>query len=277
MAISVIIITRNTEYYMRDCLDSLVHQSRKPDEVIVVDADSTDATPQIVREFGAQYPYIKFFNKPLQKGEARNYGVSKSTGDIVAFVDADTICHALWIEEMLKAFAQPGIDAVAGKEVRLGYSGFAGLKRVPLLHKGQDVTYPTVNMAYTRKAFGHVRGFDPWFKEAEDVDLNFRVVDAGFKLIYHDKAIVFHRVRDSFFGFFKQAFWYGFGRKELTLRHGTLWSKYEPLEMVRVSREESIWKIIRLVISAFGYMFCKVMGKKLDDKDRLRRSDVSER
>jgi len=277
MAISVVVITRNSEYYMRDCLDSLVHQSHTPDEVIVVDADSTDATQFIVKEFASKYEFIKLLVKSLQKGEARNYGVSKSKGDFIAFVDADTICHALWIEELLKAFTQPGVDAVAGKETRLGYSGFAGLKRVPLLHKGQDVTYPTVNMAYTRKAFETVKGFDPWFKEAEDVDLNFRIVDADFKLVYHDQAIVYHRVRDSFLGFFKQAFWYGFGRKELTLRHGTLWSKYEPLEMVRVSREESIWKIVRLIISSMGYIFCKVMGKKLDDKERLRRSDVSER
>ncbi len=277
MRISVVIITRNTEYYMRDCLDSLVHQSRTPDEIIVVDAESTDATQRIVREFSAKHDIIKLHVKALQKGESRNYGVTKSTGNIIAFVDADTICHALWIEEILKAFDVPGTDAMAGKEVRLGYSGFAGLKRVPLLHKGQDVTYPTVNMAYTREAFNTVKGFDPWFKEAEDVDLNYRVIDADFKLIYWDRAIVYHRVRDSFFGFFKQAFWYGFGRKELTLRHGTLWHKYEPLDMVRVSREENIWKIVRLVISSFGYVFCKVMGKKKGDKERLRRSGASER
>jgi cellulose synthase/poly-beta-1,6-N-acetylglucosamine synthase-like glycosyltransferase len=262
---------------MRDCLDSLVNQSRRPDELIVVDAESTDETHKIVKEFTRKHDFIKLHVKALHKGESRNYGVLKATGDIVAFVDADVICNALWIEELLNAFKNPENDAVAGKEVRLGYHGFTALKRVPLVHKGTDVTYPTVNMAYKKEVFNAVNGFDPWFKEAEDVDMNFRVVDAGYKLVYWDKAIVYHRVRATISGFFKQAFWYGFGRKELTIRHGALWKKYEPLEMVKVSRKENVWKIVRLAISAFGYMFCLTMGKQEKAKERLRKSKASER
>jgi cellulose synthase/poly-beta-1,6-N-acetylglucosamine synthase-like glycosyltransferase len=277
MRISVIIITRNVEEFMTDCLDSLVSQSRKPDELIIVDAESTDATHAIVNKYAKEHHFIKMYVKALQKGESRNFGVSMASGDIVAFLDADTIVNSLWVEEMLKAFGDQKVHAVAGKEVRMGYHGFAGLKRVPLVHKGYDVTYPTVNMAYRREVFDAVQGFDPWFKEAEDVDMNFRVVDADFHLIYWEKAIVYHRVRSSFGQFFKQAFWYGFGRKELTLRHGQLWHKYDPMEMVKVSRDESIWKILRLVISSFGYMFCLVVGKKQKAKERLRRSKASER
>jgi glycosyltransferase involved in cell wall biosynthesis len=277
MRISVIIITRNTELFMTDCLDSLVNQSRRPDEILVVDAESTDKTQKIVKRFSKKFDFIKLHVKALHKGESRNYGALKSTGDIVAFVDADVICNALWVEELLKAFGNPGTDAVAGKEVRLGYHGFTSLKRVPLIHKGSDVTYPRVNIAYKRGVFMAVKGFDPWFKEAEDVDMNFRVVDADYNLVYWKKAIVYHRVRDTIGGFLKQAFWYGFGRKELTIRHGVLWQKYEPLEMVRVSRKENVWKIVRLGISAFGYMFCLVMGKQEKAKERLRRSRASER
>ena len=40
--------------------------------------------------------------------------------------------------------------------------------------------------------------------------------------LYNEKAIVYHRARETFTGFLKQSFWYGFGRKELALRHGTL-------------------------------------------------------
>lgn len=277
MRISVIIITRNTEEFMTDCLDSLVSQSRKPDELIIVDAESTDKTHKIVKKFAKENDFIKLHVAALHKGESRNYGVKQATGDIVAFVDADTIINSLWVEELLKAFQDPKVHAVAGKEVRLGYHGFAGLKRVPLKHKGYDVTYPSVNIAYRKEVFEAVQGFDPWFKEAEDVDMNFRVVDAGYHLIYWEKAIVYHRVRSSFGGFMKQAFWYGFGRKELTLRHGQLWHKYDPMEMVKVSREENIWKIVRLVISSFGYMFCLVVGKKQKAKDKLRQSKASER
>jgi glycosyltransferase involved in cell wall biosynthesis len=277
MPISVVIIARNAENYMRDCLDSLVWQSRHPHEVIVVDAESTDSTQAIVREYENVHPFVRLYVEPGTRGEGRNYGVSKATGDIVAFVDADAICNALWVEGMENAFATTGADVVAGREVRLGYTGFTSLKRVGMIHKGADITYPSVNLAYKKSVFEAIDGFDPWFKEAEEVDLNFRAVDAGYKLVYWERAIVYHRARETFTGFFKQSFWYGFGRKELTLRHGKLWNKYEPVKMVQVSNGESIWKLVRLGISFFGFIFCKLVGKGKASKEKFRKSKASER
>ncbi len=275
MNLSVVVITRNAGAFMRDCLDSLVHQSRKPHEVLVVDANSTDGTQGIVKEYAAKFPFVKLHVQPGTRGEGRNYGVGKSAGDIVAFIDADAIAHALWVDELIKAMADA--DVVAGREVRLGYDGFTSLKRVGMLFNGVDITYPSVNLAYRKSAFEAIEGFDPWFKEAEEVDLNYRAVEAGYKLVYWPTAIVYHNARSSFVGFFKQSFWYGFGRKELTLRHGNLWTSYSPIEMVKVSREENVWKLIRLLFSFFGYVFCKVVGKRQRAKERLRKSKVSER
>jgi glycosyltransferase involved in cell wall biosynthesis len=275
MKLSVVVITRNAGVFMRDCLDSLVHQSRKPDEVLVVDANSTDGTQEIVREYSAKWPFVRLLVQPGTRGEGRNYGVEKSAGDIVAFIDADAIAHALWVDELLKAMENA--DVVAGREVRLGYAGFISLKRVGMLFNGVDITYPSVNLAYRKKAFEAIDGFDPWFKEAEEVDLNYRAVEAGYRLVYWPTAIVYHNARSSFSGFFKQSFWYGFGRKELTLRHGNLWTSYSPLEMVKVSKEENIWKLLRLLFSFFGYLFCKVVGKRQIAKERLRKSKASER
>jgi len=59
----------------------------------------------------------------------------------------------------------------------------------------------------------------------------------GHKLVYNEKVIVYHRARETLFGFIKQSFWYGFGRKELTIKHGDLWSAYDPVEMVQVKKE----------------------------------------
>jgi glycosyltransferase involved in cell wall biosynthesis len=275
MKLSVVVITRNAGVFMRDCLDSLIHQSRKPDEVLVVDANSTDGTPEIVKEYSAKWPFVRLLVHPGTRGEGRNFGVQNSTGEIVAFIDADAIAHAMWVDELIKAMASA--DVVAGREVRLGYHGFVSLKRVGMLFNGVDITYPSVNLAYRKTTFETIKGFDPWFKEAEEVDLNYRAVEAGYRLIYHPTAIVYHNARSSFSGFFKQSFWYGFGRKELTMRHGNLWTAYSPLEMVKVSREENIWKLLRLMFSFFGFMFCKVVGKKETAKERLRKSKASDR
>ena len=56
MKLSVVVITRNAEEFMYDCLDSLVHQSVKPEEVLVVDANSSDKTPFIVKEYSVKWP-----------------------------------------------------------------------------------------------------------------------------------------------------------------------------------------------------------------------------
>ena len=276
MRFSVIIIVRNGEKFMPDALDSLVHQSVNPDEVIIVDAESTDRTREIVKKYAKKYEIIKLYVEPGTRGEGRNYGVKVSIGEIVAFMDVDAIANGLWVEEMKRAM-EDGADVVAGREVRLGYTGFTSLKRVGMLHKGVDITYPSVNLAYRKTVFNAIGGFDPWFKEAEEVDLNFRAVDADHKLVYNEKAIVYHRARETFMGFFKQSFWYGFGRKELSIRHGTLWQTYEPLEMVKVSKDESIFKLIRLGVSFLGYMFCKITGKRENVKTKLRESKASER
>lgn len=275
LTISVVIISRNADQFMRDALDSLMFQSMKPLEVIVVDANSTDDTQAIVKSYSKKYDIVRLLIDPGTRGEGRNAGAREAKGDIVAFMDADAIANAMWIEELTNAFEDA--DIVAGREVRLGFSGFTSLKRVGMIHKGVDVTYPSVNLAYKKKVFEAVGGFDPWFKEAEEVDLNFRAVDAGYKLVYCESAIMYHLARDSMMGFLKQSFWYGFGRKELSHRHGDLWDSYDPIEMVRVSSEESIWKLVRLGISFFGYMFAKVAGTDKGAKERWRKSKASER
>lgn len=275
MKTSVAVITRNAELYIRDLMDSLISQISKPYEVIVTDAISTDATQKIVDEYVKKYKFIKLFVKQGTRAQGRNFGASKATGDIIAFIDADAIANAFWIKEIEKSMKNA--DVVAGREIRFGYKGFGTLPRVGIIHRGVDVTYPSVNLAYKKSVFDELHGFDPWFKEAEEIDLNYRAVDKGYNLVYNEKAVVYHRARESLSGFIKQSFWYGFGRKELTLKHGTLWSAYSPIKMVQVGSGESFWKLIRLSIAFFGYLFCKIIGKRVETKEKLRRSHVSER
>ena len=275
MKTSVVVTTRNTEFYIQDLLDSLISQIVKPHEVIVVDAESTDRTQQYVKAYTKEYPWIKLFVKKGTRAQGRNHGAKQATGDIVAFIDADAIANAFWIQELEKSLEKA--DVVAGKEIRFGMSGLSNLPRVEIIHKGVDVTYPSVNLAYKKSVFDAIDGFDPWFKEAEELDLNYRAVDKGYTLVYNENAIVYHRARESIFGFLKQSFWYGFGRKELTLKHGDLWPNYSPIEMVKIQKGESLWKLVRLGIAFFGYMLCKLVGKHTDTKERLRNSTMSDR
>ncbi|MGC8913860.1 MAG: glycosyltransferase [Thermoplasmata archaeon] len=256
MFISVIITVRNEEKHISDLLDSLTVQE-PPFEIIIVDSSSEDRTCEIVKEYMKRYTNIRLFEHGGTRGESRNFGVKQAKGEYVAFTDGDCIANPFWLSELRNGLKENQI--VAGRTIQIGYHAFEKLERVELVYKGSDVTYPTANIAYEKKLFEEIGGFDPWFVTAEDIDLNLRAVERGAKITYNPKAIIYHRARESFYKFFKQAFWNGYGRKQLTVKHGKLWQNYKPTEMLKASI--NIWYLTRLGFAFLGYIACKLFGK----------------
>ncbi len=255
--ISVIITVRNEERNIGDLLDSLVTQEG-PLEIIVVDAYSTDRTREIVEGYENRYDYIRYFLKGGSIGEGRNYGVQQSVGEAVAFIDGDCIANPFWLKNMRDELRRSTV--VAGKTILIGFHAFEDLERVELIYKGYDITFPTSNLGYDKTFFQSIGGFDEWFITAEDIDLNLRAVDAGAGIAYREDCVVYHRTRSSFYKFFKQAFWNGAGRKQLTLKHGRLWNNYRPTEMFK--REANFWSFSRLAMALLGYVGYKAFGWK---------------
>ena len=257
MFISVVLTTKNEGRHIRDLLDSLVVQE-PPFEVIVVDSDSEDSTPQIVKRYAEKYDNVKLYLKAGTRAESMEYGVEKAKGNVIAFIGGDCIANPFWLKEVRNSLQQGEI--AAGKTIHIGPHAFEDLERIELYHKGYDVTYPGCNTAYKREVLDKVGGLDPWFITAEDIDLNYRAVSAGYKIFYNENAIMYHRTRGSLYGFFKQAFWNGVGRKQLTLKHGRLWGSYQPLEMIK--REMNFWSLSRLIAAMLGYIAYKLFGDR---------------
>ncbi|HIH01991.1 TPA: hypothetical protein HA259_08005, partial [Thermoplasmata archaeon] len=65
---------------------------------------------------------------------------------------------------------------------------------------------------------------------------------------------------------FKQAFWNGWGRKQLTMKHGRLWSSYKPTRLIETSR--SFWAVARLTAAILGYLMCKLFEHPPEGIDR---------
>jgi len=260
MFISVIVTVKNEERHIRDLLDSLVIQE-PPFEVLVIDSDSTDRTPKFVRQYAEHYDFIRYLNKPGTRGYSRNLGVKLARGDVVAFTDGDCIANPFWLKTMRDTI-RAGADIVAGKTIQMGYHAFETLERVELHYKGFDVTFPSCNLAYRKEVFLEAGGFDDWFITAEDIDLNYRAVHLGYSIQPNDRAIIYHRARDTFIGFFHQAFWNGYGRKQLTLKHGSLWQNYKFMDMLKINN--TIWKIVRLFFAVLGFFICKVEYKRIN-------------
>ena len=254
MFISVVTTVRNEERNLTALLDSLLVQEG-PFEVIIVDAYSEDRTFEIAQAYAARHPdKVYAFRQGGSRGEGRNFGVEKARGERVAFIDGDCMASPPWLKELRAA--APKAPIVAGRTILMGYRPFAELSRVELHLKGSDVSYPSANLLYDTALFRRICGFDPRFHTAEDIDLNYRAVEAGGSIFFAEHAVVYARARDTFFGFFRQAFWNGYGRKQLTLKHGALWGHYS-LKRLFVDYT-SFWYFVRLGLGFLGYMVAKV-------------------
>ncbi len=246
---------RNEARNIAALLDSLVIQE-PPIEIIVVDSGSEDLTREIVQRYERQYDFVHLYIKGGTRGAGRNFGIARARGEAVAFIDGDALASPFWVKELREGLATS--DVVAGRSIQIGYRPFEDLERVELFVRGEDVTYPSSNLAYKKPVLQEIGGFDEWMITAEDIDLNLRAVLAGHTIAFRANAIVYHRTRDSYFDFLRQAFWNGVGRKQLTLKHGSLWGSYKPMEMLH--RRASVWSLIRLAVALLGYAAAKAFG-----------------
>lgn len=109
MKVSVVIPVYNEEKYIKNCLNSLVKQVEKPDEIIVVDNNSTDKTIEIAKK----YKNIKIIKETIQgMTPARNSGFNQAKYEIIIKCDADSVLPVDWIKNIKNDFAQ-NPDAVA--------------------------------------------------------------------------------------------------------------------------------------------------------------------
>jgi len=249
--ISAVITVRNEQLHLAQLLDSLLVQE-PPIEIVLVEAASHDRTLEIAREYERRHPdLLKVIERSGSRGIGRNTGVEAARGEFVAFIDGDCFADSHWIATLRGALATSPV--VAGRTVTVGRPNFGQLERVELFVSGYDVTYPSCNLAYRRDLFLRLGGFDPRFVTAEDIDLNLRAVESGVEIRYEPKAVVYHHIRTTFIRFLYQAFWNGYGRKQLTEKQGELWGRYRIRRLMSGQRTPIAWA--RLTAAMAGYLF----------------------
>lgn len=118
--ISVLIPTLNEENTIKNCLNSLLNQTEKPMEIIVVDNGSTDKTSFIVNSLKNKFKKNKmtlrlFYYPRGNQTNAREYGVKKSRGAIIGSLDADACAEKDWISKINEYFKTKEIVGIGGK------------------------------------------------------------------------------------------------------------------------------------------------------------------
>ena len=252
-SLSVVVTTKNEGKNLPDLFHSLLNQGDDFD-LIVVDSESTDNTREVIMDFQGKLN-LKFFSKRSSRGAGRNFGVQQSRSEYVLFLDGDVIAAPGLIGSYLSHIKDKP-DFVAGNAIARGVERFK-LSRVKLFVSGFEITMPSANLCYRRDVFLQLGGFDESFVTAEDIDLNFRAVVAGYRGHLCGECIVFNRTRQSLRSFLKQAFWNGYGRYQLRRKNADRWhlvTKGKPLK-----EDRSVMNILRLASGSLGYAYALLL------------------
>jgi glycosyltransferase involved in cell wall biosynthesis len=199
---SIVIPTYNYARFISDAIESALMQTLQPLEVLVIDDGSTDDTEKIVREFGGHVRYIKQENAGVCA--ARNRGVGESSGDLIAFLDADDIWEPTKLEKQFAEFeSDPELglvhcgmqefDSATGEKLTMHLDGQAGwVADELLLWERPAIIGPGGTIMVRREAFDAVGGFDSQMKVSEDWDFCYRVA-RKFKVGFVRETLVNYR------------------------------------------------------------------------------------
>jgi GT2 family glycosyltransferase len=224
--VSVVVASYNGAATLKACLESLRNLNYPDYEVILVDDGSTDSTPQLA----GQFPNIRSFRHHTNLGlsVARNTGIAAATGEIVAFTDADCRADEDWLYYLVADLVTgefagvggpnllPPDDSPTAAAVMVSPGGPAHV----MLTDREAEHIPGCNMAFWKTALDALGGFDPIFRKAgDDVDICWRLQQAGLKIGFSPAAFVWHYRRSTLGAYLKQQRGYGEAEALLVRKH----------------------------------------------------------
>lgn len=231
--ISIVIPVKDRAEELGRCLSSLEQLDYPQErlEIIVVDDGSSDASPSVAIRFGCRL--VATDEPGSGPAAARNLGVSVAKGEILAFIDSDCTASSGWLRELVGGFTDPTLAAVGGLVDGMRDAGsldryeavMSSLTlgtRVLTGAAGDDTFYlPSCNLLVRAEAFRSLAGFCPELHVGEDVDLSWRLRDAGWRISYLPAGRIWHEHRSRFTSFLKRRFDYGTSEGTLNLLHPT--------------------------------------------------------
>lgn len=248
--VTVVIPVRNNAFGVRRLVASL-----RGLRVIVVDDGSSE--PFVHEDFSGMHCDVEVLRHSRSRGPAaaRNSGLEACTTDFVAFLDSDVVPRRGWLEALLGHFSDPIVALVAPRIVGLTQSDrlvarYEAVRSSLDLGQQEAPVIPYTTVSYVPSAaiicrtarLREVGGFDETLRAGEDVDLCWRLVEAGARLRYEPIALVAHDHRTELRDWFARKAFYGGSAAPLSTRHP---DKTAPLLI-------SGWTLVAWVLTAVG-------------------------
>ena len=193
--VSCIVPVYNGERFLREAIESILGQTYRPMEIIVVDDGSTDASAEVAESIGPPVVMVRRLNQG--PGAARNTGVAASHGDLVAFLDADDLWLSNKLELQVREMeAHPHLGFCVGhiqnfwiEEVQAEAKAFAGHRFAEPL---PGFVFPTV--LCRKEIFERVGPIESGVRGSEDVDWFLRAIDLGVPHVLLQDLLVRRRL-----------------------------------------------------------------------------------
>lgn len=220
--ISILIPAHNEEKSIGECVNSCLSQTRKPDEIVVVNDGSTDRTLDILKSFGEKIKLVNLRQNTGNKSKAQEAGLKHVTTDIFISTDADTILDRNFIKEMEKSFGDEKVSAVCGFVESRKCNWITNVREINYLI-GQTIykeAQSKINAivvligcgsAFKTEEFRKTVTFDH-DNITEDQDFTYKLKLADKKILLQKKAIVYTQDPNNLKSYFRQLYrWYSGG------------------------------------------------------------------
>jgi GT2 family glycosyltransferase len=203
-SITLAIACFNASAYIEKTLRSVMRQTLKPDEILVIDDGSVDNSIAVINRFNE----VKLLTHGHNRGiaAARNTAWQHANSEIITYIDADTIAHPHLLEILLECYIDDDIAGAGGQGLEAIQKTRSDRWRREVLFQGWGTRYnPDAHFlfglcsSYRRSVLQELGGFDTFFRvSGEDMDFSFRLRRAGFRIVYHPEAKVDHLRADDY-------------------------------------------------------------------------------
>jgi len=224
MFFSIIIPLYNRPQEIKELLETLVLQTYKQFEVLVIEDGSKDDAAEIVKSFASKLD-VKYFVKQNEgQGFTRNYGFERAKGDYFVIFDSDCLIPEDYLEIVNNSLTENWLDAYGGPDA--AHPSFTPVQKA-ISHsmtspfttggirgnkKGIGQFHPrSFNMGISRRVWEKAGGFIIT-RSGEDIEYSIRIHSMGFKIGLIPEAKVYHKRRTNFLQFYKQIHFFGRAR-----------------------------------------------------------------
>lgn len=236
--VSVILTVLNEGSDLSELLGALGAQSTPPDEIVIVDGGSTDATLATLRRAAAADPRLVVHVAPgVNIARGRNLAIGLATGDVIAVTDGGCRPDARWLEALLEPLRDPAVGAVAGRLVPRAsgrFEHYCGRMSLPdFTSESQHGMFYGRSSAFRREVWERVGGYPEWLYTGEDTLFAQQArALTGMRVAYAPDSLLYWRPRPTLRKMAKMFYLYGRGNGRIangTLRGSLYWLRHHAL------------------------------------------------